>query len=65
MKLKTRILVLAVSVLFTIGGIAQTNAQEMETLSKKQQAIVPIAALTAKGDTEHLREALAEGLMPG
>lgn len=65
MKLKTRILVLAVSVLFVIGGIAQTNAQEMETLSKKQQAIVPIAALTAKGDTEHLREALTEGLDAG
>lgn len=65
MKLKTRILGLAMSAMFVIGGIAQTNAQGMETLSKKQQAIVPIAALTAKGDTEHLREALAEGLDAG
>lgn len=40
MKLKTRILGLAVSAMFVIGGIAQTNAQGMETLSKKQQAVV-------------------------
>lgn len=65
MKLKTRILGLAMSVLFAIGGIAQTNAQEMETLSKKQQAIVPIAALTAKGDTERLKVAISEGLDAG
>lgn len=37
----------------------------MDTLSKRQQAIVPIAAMTAKGDTEHLKTVLSEGLESG
>ena len=36
-----------------------------QTLSAKQRAIVPIAALTAKGDLENLKTALAEGLEAG
>lgn len=64
MKYKTRILGIVISALF-FGGIVQTNAQEMETLSEKQQAIVPIAAMTAKGDTGNLKKALVEGLDSG
>ena len=59
MKLITRILESAMLLLFFMGGFAQANAQQMDTLSKKQQAIVPIAAMTAKGDTEQLKTVLA------
>lgn len=65
MKLKTRITGIVVSLLLSVGGNAQANAQEMETLSKRQQAIVPIAAMTAKGDTKHLKNAISEGLESG
>ena len=65
MKLRTRITGIAVSLLLGTGGIAQANAQEMDTLSKRQQAIVPIAAMTAKGDMEHLKGAISEGLASG
>ena len=65
MKLITRILESAMLLLFFMGGFAQANAQQMDTLSKKQQAIVPIAAMTAKGDTEQLKTVLAEGLDAG
>lgn len=41
------------------------KAQEMETLSKRQEAIVPIASMTAKGDTKKLHQALVEGLEAG
>ena len=60
MKLITRILESAMLLLFFMGGFAQANAQQMDTLSKKQLAIVPIAAMTAKGDTEQLKTVLAE-----
>lgn len=53
------------SALLGMSCVAPANAQDMETLSKKQQAIVPIAALTAKGDTAHLRTAIVEGLDAG
>ncbi|WP_241738095.1 carboxymuconolactone decarboxylase family protein [Hymenobacter polaris] len=36
-----------------------------ETLSARQQALVSIAALTAKGDLPHLHDALAQGLDAG
>ena len=41
------------------------KAQEMETLSKCQEAIAPIASMTAKGDTKKLHQALVEGLEAG
>lgn len=62
MKIRTQFLGFAVSALLSLGCIAQANAQEMDTLSKKQQAIVPIAAMTAKGDVENLKTAISEGL---
>lgn len=70
MKLKTQIIGMAVSAVLGMGGIPEVEAQDMETyrkesLSRRQQAIVPIAALTAKGDTAHLKTALSEGLESG
>lgn len=62
MKLRTRILEFAVSAQLCLCCIAQVKAQEMNTLSKRQQAIVPIAAMTAKGDVENLKTAISEGL---
>ena len=62
MKIRTQFLGFVVSALLSLGCIAQANAQEMDTLSKKQQAIVPIAAMTAKGDVENLKTAISEGL---
>lgn len=43
---------------------AQTTGGE-SSLNAKQQSIIPIAAFTAKGDTENLKVALAEGLQNG
>ncbi len=40
-------------------------AMDTETLSPKQQAIIPIASFTASGDMEKLKVALAEGLDAG
>lgn len=70
MKLETLILGIAVSAMLSIGGTVQAETQEMETygkesLSKRQRAIVPIAALTAKGDMELLKGFLSEGLDSG
>lgn len=48
-----------------MGGMAQAEAQDTDTLSKRQQAMVPIAAMTAKGDTANLKTAIAEGLESG
>ena len=41
------------------------SAHSVSVLSNKQQSIIPIAAFTAKGDTEKLKGALAEGLQNG
>lgn len=39
--------------------------QSVAALDKKEQSIIPLAAFTAKGDTEKLKEALADGLQNG
>lgn len=41
------------------------EAQNVDTLSVRQQAIIPIAAFMAKGDLKHLPKALNEGLDAG
>lgn len=41
------------------------NAMKVHALTKKQQAMVPIAAFTAGGDLEKLKKALNEGLNAG
>jgi len=43
----------------------QTNLNNNQTLNAKEQSIVTISALTAKGDLENLRKALNDGLDSG
>jgi alkylhydroperoxidase/carboxymuconolactone decarboxylase family protein YurZ len=43
----------------------QTNMNNNQTLNAKEQSIVTISALTAKGDLENLRKALSDGLDSG
>ena len=38
---------------------------ENQTLSSKQQSIIPISAFTANGDLDKLKTALQEGLAAG
>ena len=57
---------LMTATLCLFGFIKLSEAQEMnQTLSAKQQAIVPIAAFTASGDLERLKPALGDGLAAG
>lgn len=58
--LKLLLVLLAVLPLF-----AHSSTLPAETLSARQQAIVTISALTAKGDLPHLHDALARGLDAG
>lgn len=59
-------LTLAASFLgFTNGAKAQSSSDVTMNLDTKQQSIVTIASLTAKGDLENLETALAEGLDAG
>lgn len=44
---------------------SEGQAMDTESLTAKQQAIVPIASFTAGGDMEKLKRALAEGLDAG
>jgi 4-carboxymuconolactone decarboxylase len=44
---------------------AQTKMNNIQTLNAKQESIVTISALTAKGDLENLRKALNGGLDSG
>lgn len=50
---------------FTASSIAQSNSNATLNLNAKQESIVTIASLTAKGDLENLETALAEGLDAG
>ncbi|UPL51339.1 carboxymuconolactone decarboxylase family protein [Hymenobacter sublimis] len=45
--------------------LAHSTSPPAEALSPRQQAIVSISALTAKGDLPHLHDALAKGLEAG
>lgn len=64
--LKTNCLFVGMLVLVWCVGIARLNAQptmnQLASLSAKQQRIVVIAALTAKGDLTKLKPALESGL---
>lgn len=48
-----------------MGEILPVEAQNTDALNRRQQAIVPIAAFTAKGDMESLSTALNKGLDNG
>ncbi|MBI5584602.1 MAG: carboxymuconolactone decarboxylase family protein [Deltaproteobacteria bacterium] len=52
--------------LFSCTAIAEAqNMDKIQTLSAKQQSIVPIAAFTANGDLPKLKTALSDGLDAG
>ncbi|MCX2740116.1 carboxymuconolactone decarboxylase family protein [Pontibacter anaerobius] len=50
---------------FTAQAGAQSITSESQSLTKKQQAIIPIAAFTASGDLDSLKGALHNGLDAG
>lgn len=50
---------------FSFAGTSGAQEAENEKLSARERAIVPVAALTAKGDLPGLKIALAEGLDSG
>jgi 4-carboxymuconolactone decarboxylase len=50
---------------FTFSMGAQTIMNKNQSLNAKEQSIVTISALTAKGDLENLRKALNDGLNSG
>jgi 4-carboxymuconolactone decarboxylase len=58
-------LLLVVFATFSLPMLAHPNPPAAESLSARQQAIVAISALTAKGDLPHLHDALAKGLDTG
>ncbi|MDR1935235.1 MAG: carboxymuconolactone decarboxylase family protein [Candidatus Accumulibacter sp.] len=47
------------------AGLSEAQTMNKQSLNARQQAIVPIAAFTAKGDLERLKTALNEGLDAG
>ncbi|MBO7391037.1 MAG: carboxymuconolactone decarboxylase family protein, partial [Verrucomicrobia bacterium] len=61
MKLPTTLCLLAASLL----AVCQSNAQPNMELTPKQQSLVAIAAMEAKGDIEGLRKALNDGFEQG
>lgn len=50
---------------FNSNAGAQTNMNNNQGLNAKEQSIVAVSALTAKGDLEHLQKALNGGLNSG
>lgn len=58
-------LIAAITAMICITFIPQTYAQESQSLTEKQQAVIPIAAFTATGNMPKLETALAEGLDAG
>lgn len=65
--MKNRIIVLYAAALFCLSAFAAvTEAYAMETtLNAKQQSMVAISALSAAGDLDKLKTALAQGLDAG
>ena len=64
-KIAAQILLGGVVLLSGIGSVSQAQTINSETLSEKEKAIVPIAALTASGDIGKLKTALNQGLDKG
>ncbi|MCY1719554.1 carboxymuconolactone decarboxylase family protein [Prolixibacteraceae bacterium Z1-6] len=65
-KIGLRILMVLMGVTCFYGSLfAQNNEELTMTLSAKQQSIIPIAALTAKGELQQLKPAISEGLEAG
>lgn len=62
---KLLIILLAVVSCSFASSYAQINENPNVSLNAKQQSIIPIAALTAKGELEQLKPALSAGLDAG
>lgn len=66
MRLKLFCVYVIIFAALCAGGVVMAQAKDTnETLSPAQQAIIPIAAFTANGDTKKLAEALNAGLDNG
>lgn len=61
----TSILVGVFILIFSISSVSFANTSNEQVLTKKQRAVVPIAAFTAQGDMAKLTIALNEGLDAG
>ncbi|RKR04976.1 carboxymuconolactone decarboxylase family protein [Flavobacterium sp. 81] len=59
------LLLLTIQFAFITSLSAQTKMKSDKSLTQKEQSIVPIAAFTAKGDTQQLRISLNTGLDAG
>jgi len=64
-KRMIRIFTVLIFVLCMTGNLNSQNMTGDDTLSVKQQSLIPIAAYTAKGDLLQLKTALNEGLDAG
>ena len=61
-----KLLIIALTIVSCFGnGYAHSNDKSDRSLTAKQQGIIPIAALTAKGELEQLKPALNAGLDAG
>lgn len=65
LPMKRTFSLVAAFVLLLLLSIMNANAQPAASLPTRQQALVTIAAYTAKGDLPHLHDALAQGLDAG
>lgn len=67
MKKMTTYLLIVFTIIGCISGdlYAQSKVDSNKALTAKQHSIVPIAAYTAKGELQHLKSALNEGLDAG
>ena len=65
-RLITEFLAIILAMMCSITAISEAQPMEKDqSLSVKQQGMIPIAAFTAKGDLEKLRVSLHEGLDAG
>jgi alkylhydroperoxidase/carboxymuconolactone decarboxylase family protein YurZ len=63
-KITTILLTICFS-MFGLAAVSAVNANAIRSLNAKQQGIIPIAAFTANGNQEKLRNALNKGLDAG
>ncbi|WP_337965452.1 carboxymuconolactone decarboxylase family protein [uncultured Flavobacterium sp.] len=65
MKSIKYLLIITIQFAFITSLSAQTSMKSDQSLTQKEQSIVPIAAFTAKGETQQLRVSLNSGLDAG
>jgi alkylhydroperoxidase/carboxymuconolactone decarboxylase family protein YurZ len=59
------LLVFSLSIPGLVFGSGKNNPESIQSLDRRQQCIIPIAAFTASGDLERLKPALTKGLESG